>query len=64
VLGIINRVIVDESAQPQRYAMSRVMVSAPQGPHEWLNRRLLVGTLQSLRPHRAAVVVRVYLLAP
>jgi hypothetical protein len=27
VLGIDNRVIVDESAQPQRYAMSRVVVS-------------------------------------
>lgn len=63
VLTIDNRVIVDETAQPARYAVSCIAVSAPEGPHAWLNRRLFVGTLQTLRPHRPAVVVRAYLVA-
>lgn len=33
---------------------------APAGPHEWLNRRVFVGTLQSLQPERAAVRITVY----
>jgi hypothetical protein len=45
-----------------RYAISRVSVQAPQGPHAWLSRRLFVGTLQTLRPERKAVVVRAYLM--
>lgn len=62
VIGIDNRVLVDESVQPERYAMSHVAVTAPQGRLGWLNRRRFVGTLQSLRPQRPAVVVRVFLL--
>lgn len=62
VLGIDNRVIVDESVQPERYAMSHVVVTAPAGRLAWLNRRRFVGTLQTLRPQRQAVLVRVFLL--
>jgi Protein of unknown function (DUF3237) len=62
VLTIDNRVIIDESATPTRYALSKVTVAAPAGPHAWLNRRLLVGTLQPLRPQREAVLVRVFLV--
>lgn len=62
VLTIDNRVIVDESVQPERYALSHLFVTAPAGPHAWLNRRVFVGTLQSLRPQRQAVVVRGWLL--
>lgn len=62
VLTIDNRVVVDESAQPQRYAMSHIAVSAPEGPHAWLNRRLLVGTLQPLRPERQAVRIQAFVL--
>ncbi len=62
VLGIDNRVLVDEAVQPERYALSRLIVTAPAGPHAWLNRRLLVGTLQSLRPARQAVCVRAWVL--
>lgn len=61
-LTIDNRVIVDESVQPKRYALSRITVAAPQGPHAWLNRRLLVGTLDSLRPARDAVLIRAYVM--
>lgn len=62
VITIDNHVIVDESVQPERYALSHIFVTAPAGPHAWLNRRVLVGTLQSLRPQRQAVLVRGWLL--
>ena len=62
VLTIDNRVLIDEAVQPVRYAISRVSVQAPEGPYAWLNRRLFVGTLQTLRPEREAVVVRAYLM--
>ena len=60
MLTIRNRVIVDEARQPERYAMSVIKVAAPIGPFEWLNRRLIVGTLQSARPERSAVIVRAW----
>lgn len=62
VLTVLNQVLVDDTVQPQRYAMSRIQVTAPEGPHAWLNRRLFVGTLQSLRPGRQTVLVRGYLV--
>lgn len=62
VLTIDNRVLVDESVQPTRYALSRITVTAPEGPHAWLNRRLFVGTLQPLRPARDAVLIRAFLM--
>ena len=62
VLTVHNRVLIDESRQPARYALSHVHVTAPAGPHGWLNRRVLVGTLQVLRPRREAVLVRVFLV--
>ena len=62
VLTVHNQVLIDESVQPERYARSCIRVSAPQGPHDWLNRRLFVGTLQPLRPARQAVLVRGYML--
>jgi hypothetical protein len=62
VLTIDNRVVIDESVTPQRYARSTVVITAPAGPHDWLNRRVFVGTLHSLRPERDAVSIRVYLV--
>ena len=61
VLTVRNRVTVDEQVQP-RYARSVVQVTAPAGPWDWLNRRGLVGGLQSLRPQAQAVLVSVFLL--
>lgn len=63
VITVRNRVLIDESAIPGRYARSVLQLSAPAGPHDWLNRRVFVGTLHSLRPARAAVCIRVYELA-
>lgn len=61
MLTVHNRVLIDESVQP-RYAQSHVSVTAPEGPHAWLNRRRLVGTLQPLRPQAEAVLIRVWCL--
>ena len=62
VLTIHNQVLVDDAVQPERYALSRINVTAPEGPHAWLNQRLFVGTLRSLRPQRQAVLIRGYLV--
>jgi len=62
VLSIHNRVIVDESRQPTRYAMSVLNVTAPTGKFDWLNRRLLVGTLKSLRPQQPTVIIEASIL--
>ncbi len=62
VLTVDNRVLIDVSRQPERYALSHFHVSAPDGVHAWLNRRVLVGTLQPLMPRRQAVLVRAFLV--
>ncbi|WP_293864651.1 DUF3237 domain-containing protein [uncultured Alsobacter sp.] len=59
VLNIRNRVLVDDSRTP-RYALSRIEVTAPLGPLDWLNRRLILGTLQPARPAREAVIIRAW----
>lgn len=58
ILTIRNRVVIDETGPGPRYAMSRIEVTAPEGPWAWLNRRLILGTLQSARPDRQAVLIR------
>ncbi len=59
-ITVRNRVIVDETRKPDRYAMSVISAQAPAGRLEWLNRRILIGTLQTARPDRQAVVVRAW----
>lgn len=63
VITVRNRVLIDEQVDGPRYARSVVQLSAPVGPYGWLNRRVFVGTLESLRPARQAVRVTVYQLA-
>jgi hypothetical protein len=62
VLGIDNQALIDDADKPTRYALSRLRVAAPEGPHAWLNRRLIVGTVQALKPARDAVLIRAYLM--
>ena len=62
VITVRNRVLIDDPGSGNRYARSVVQLTAPEGPHAWLNRRVFVGTLASLRPARAAVKVSVYCL--
>nr|WP_246476245.1 DUF3237 family protein [Roseibium litorale] len=61
VLTIRNCVVVDEQVAGPRYAISRIHVTAPEGRWSWLNRRLIIGTLQSTRPTRPAVIIRGWL---
>ncbi len=61
LLTLHNQVIIDETVQGPRYALSRIHVTAPQGQWDWLNRRLILGTLHSARPQRDAVVIRGWL---
>lgn len=61
LLMVHNQAIVDEVKPPtgeKRYVRSVVRLTAPKGPHDWLNRRLLVGTLHSLRPEKPFVFLR------
>lgn len=63
VLTIRNRVVIDENMPGPRYAISRIHVTAPEGRWDWLNRRLIVGTLQTARPARSAVIIRGWLVS-
>jgi hypothetical protein len=60
VLTIRNQVKIDPAAKPAPYIRSSVEVTAPEGPHAWLNRAIFVGTLHPLPPEKKAVVIRVY----
>lgn len=62
IMSIHNKVIVDEARQPQRYALSVLGVMVPSGAFEWLNRRLIIGTLESLRPAKDIVIIRAWLM--
>lgn len=60
-----NQAIVDAEQPPEgweRYVRSVVKLTVPKGPHDWLNRRLLIGTLHSLRPERPLVLLRFYVV--
>lgn len=62
VITVRNRVVLDDSRGPERYARSTIRLTAPPGPHAWLNRRIFIGTLQVLRPVREAVLIRGHLV--
>ena len=62
VISVRNRVLVDGEDPRTRYARSVVHALTAAGPHAGITRRLLVGTLESLRPKQAAVRVAVYVL--
>lgn len=58
LLTVRNNVLMDGGR-----AFSTLRITAPEGPHGWLNRAVFVGTLESLRPGQDAVKIRVYKLA-
>lgn len=62
IITVLNKVVVAPVPGAEEYRFSTIEVTAPEGPHAWLNRLAFVGTLHSLRP-RLAVLVRVYSLA-
>jgi hypothetical protein len=58
ILTVHNRVIIDETDPATRAPLSRIEVTAPEGPWGWLSRRMIVGTLQPVRPEREGVLIR------
>ncbi len=58
VLTVRNRVRIDETVVPDPYKMSVIDVTAPVGKLEWMNRRIFVGTLETAKPERDAVIIR------
>ena len=58
IITIRNQVLVDQNGLDERYAMSVIKVMAASTEFNWLNRRLIIGTLQSARPKLNAVIVR------
>lgn len=58
ILTVRNRVLIDDPGDQPRYAMSRIQITAPEGEWAFLNRRLILGTMQSARPDRNAVIIR------
>ena len=65
VITVRNQVLIAPGGAGggQDYRFSTLEITAPEGPHAWLNRLVFVGTLHSLRPAREAVLVRVFKLA-
>lgn len=62
ILGVENRVKVYAPPGEPRYAFSHIDITAPDGPHAWLNRSVFIGTLVPLMPARQAVRVTFYRL--
>lgn len=61
IITVHNKVLIDAPKDGPRYAFSVLELTAPSGPHEWLNRRVFVGTLHSMQPE-PKVLIRVFSL--
>jgi hypothetical protein len=63
VITVHNKVVIAPRGDGQPdYRFSTLDITAPEGPHGWLNRLAFVGTLDPLRPQRDAVLIRVFAL--
>jgi len=62
VITVHNQVLVRTPTGQPRYALSTIRVTAPAGKYGWLNDYVYTGTLDSLRPQRNAVLIRVFRL--
>jgi hypothetical protein len=60
VISVRNRVLSRRPKDAPPYVFSTLEIVAPEGRYGWLNDFVYVGTLNSLRPQREAVVIRVY----
>ncbi|UJR52601.1 DUF3237 domain-containing protein [Dickeya zeae] len=64
VISITNRVLTPLTRKPGENAFSQIELIAPEGKYDWINKNVYIGTLTSLKPQRAAVLIRVYKLIP
>jgi Protein of unknown function (DUF3237) len=62
ILTVHNKVTIAPNPDGTAYSFSKIDITAPEGPHDWINRLVFVGTLHSLRPE-PKVLIRVYSLA-
>jgi hypothetical protein len=62
VISVRNRVLSRRPPDKPAYVFSTLELTAPEGRYGWINDFVYVGTLNSLRPARDAVVIRVYKL--
>jgi hypothetical protein len=62
MLTVHNKVTIAPRPDGTAYAFSKIDITAPEGPYDWINRLVFVGTLHSLRP-QPKVLIRVYALA-
>lgn len=60
MISVRNRVLSRRPKDAPAYVFSTIELTAPEGRYGWLNDFVYVGTLNSLRPQRAAVVIRAY----
>lgn len=60
VISVRNRVLSRRPKDAPPYVYSNIELTAPEGRYGWLNDFVYVGTLNSLRPQRAAVVIRAF----
>lgn len=60
IISVRNRVLSRRPKDAPPYVFSSIELTAPEGRYNWLNDFVYVGTLNSLRPQRAAVVIRAY----
>ncbi|MEJ8810610.1 DUF3237 domain-containing protein [Variovorax ureilyticus] len=59
-ISVRNRVLSRRPKDAPAYVFSNIELTAPEGRYGWLNDFVYVGTLNSLRPQRAAVVIRAF----
>lgn len=64
VITVHNQVLVRTPNGQPRYAQSHITLTAPAGKYGWLNDFVYTGTLDSLRPARNAVLIRVFRILP
>ena len=61
IITVNNRVLLDKRADGTPLPFSSLDITAPEGPHDWLNHLVFVGTLHSMAP-KPKVLIRVYSL--
>ncbi|MGF7191805.1 hypothetical protein JOE11_004878 [Robbsia andropogonis] len=62
VISVSNHVLAPPQRAPGQAVFSNLDLIAPSGRYGWINEGVYVGTLDSLRPARDAVLIRVYRL--
>ena len=60
VISVRNRVLSWQPKDQPSYRFSTIDITVADGKYGWLNDYVYFGTLNSLRPKREAVVIRVY----